>query len=331
MSDYLKTTLEQEEKTLSPFATKSSQSKGRQKPIASDGLRTDFARDRDRILHSKSFRRLKHKTQVFLSPEGDHYRTRLTHTIEVSQIARTIARALKLNEDLAEAIALGHDLGHTPYGHAGERVLAEFCDFSHYKQGLRVVDFIENEGIGLNLTFEVRDGIINHTSKGSPSTLEGVVVTWADRIAYINHDIDDAVRGGVLNIKDIPAKYIKAFGDRNSKRINSMILDIITHSFGKSFVAPSDKFKEDIAGLRQFMFDHVYTRSEAKQEEQKVRDLIAFLYKYYINNLDKIPRYIIDLDSTKEQKVCDYIAMFSDRFAVNKFNELTIPSNWAKI
>jgi len=331
MTNYLDKILQLEEQYLSPYATKSASSKGRQKQISSDNLRTDFARDRDRILHSKSFRRLKHKTQVFLSPEGDHYRTRLTHTIEVSQIARTIARALRLNEDLAEAIALGHDLGHTPYGHAGERVLAKFTNFTHYEQSLRVVDFIENDGEGLNLTFEVRDGILNHTSKGSPSTLEGVIVTWADRIAYINHDIDDAVRGGVLNESQIPKKLVKTFGDTQSKRINSMILDIIANSFNKDFVAPSDKFKQEIGELRQFMFDTVYTSPKAKSEEQKAADLLTFLYEYYIKNIDKIPGYIVELNSSLEQKVCDYISMMSDRFAVNKYNELTIPKNWTKI
>ena len=331
MINYLQTTLEIEDKYLSLYATKSANSKGRQKPIVSDNLRTDFARDRDRILHSKSFRRLKHKTQVFLSPEGDHYRTRLTHTIEVSQIARTIARALKLNEDLTEAIALGHDLGHTPYGHAGERILAKFTNFNHAEQSLRVVEFIENDGEGLNLTFEVRDGILNHTSKGSPSTLEGHIVAWADRIAYINHDIDDALRAGVLKPSDIPSKHIKTFGQTHSKRINSMILDIIGNSFNQNFVAPSDKFKEGIGTLRQFMFDAVYTSPKAKSEEQKAEDLLAFLYQYYIKNPDKIPVYILNLDSTKEQKVCDYISMMSDRFAVSKFNELTIPKNWHKL
>ena len=328
--DYLKPILEQENK-LSEFAAKSANSKGRQVQLKSDGLRTDFARDRDRILHSKAFRRLKHKTQVFLSPEGDHYRTRLTHTIEVSQIARTIARALRLNEDLSEAIALGHDLGHTPYGHAGERALNEFTPFNHAEQSLRVVDFIEQDGKGLNLTFEVRDGILNHTSKGAPSTLEGQIVSWADRIAYINHDIDDAIRAGVIKNSDIPKQSIAAFGATQSARINVMIMDIIANSFNKNKVSPSNDFVKEISFLRQFMFDNVYSGSKAKGKENKAIGILTYLYTYYIKHIDQIPKYILDLDSTKEQKVCDYISMMTDRFAVAKFNELTVPKNWNKL
>ena len=325
-----------EKDTLSPFATFSSMAE-RLRPQSSDNLRLEFSRDRDRILHSKAFRRLKHKTQVFISPDGDHYRTRLTHTLEVSAIARTIARALRLNEDLAEAIALAHDLGHTPYGHAGERALEKFTPFSHAAQCLRVVDFLEGDGVGLNLTVQVRDGILNHTSKGDlPATLEGQIVSWADRIAYINHDIDDALRAGVLKLENIPTKYIKAFGDRHSKRINSMILDIISHSeksfsLHKPVVSPSPKFVELIAGLRQFMFDKVYITSAAKIEEHKAVSVVAFLYSYYCLNINLLPKYILALNTTEEQKVCDYISMMTDRFAVAKFEELSIPRKWAKL
>ena len=331
VKDFLDITYEMEDRYLSEFSVKSQCTQGRQKPIESDGLRTEFQRDRDRILHSKAFRRLKHKTQVFLSPEGDHYRTRLTHTIEVSQIARTIARSLRLNEDLAEAIALGHDLGHTPYGHAGERALDEFVRFNHAEQSLKIVDFIENEGEGLNLTFEVRDGILNHTSKGNPATLEGHVVTWADRIAYINHDIDDAIRGGVLKLEDIPSDYIQTFGTTHSKRINSMILDIIYNSFGKKYVKPSEKYVQSIAGLRQFMFDNVYRSGRARVEEKKAIGMISFLYKYYLSHSNQIPPFILAQDIALEKKVCDYIAMMSDRFANAKFVELSIPRNWQKL
>ena len=239
---------------MSEYAAKAADSKGRERPLAEDGLRTDFQRDRDRILHCKAFRRLKHKTQVFLSPEGDHYRTRLTHTLEVSQIARTIARALRLNEDLTEAIALGHDLGHTPYGHAGEKALNEFTHFAHNEQSLRMVDVLEYNGEGMNLCFEVRDGILNHTSKGKPATLEGQIVAWSDRIAYINHDIDDAVRAGVISETDIPAHFRRLFGERHAARLNSMIMDIITSSENKPRVAPSETFEREIMNLRQYMF-----------------------------------------------------------------------------
>jgi len=329
--NFLETTYAIEEQFLSPYAVKSAQTKGRQRKESSDNLRTEFARDRDRILHSKAFRRLKHKTQVFLAPEGDHYRTRLTHTLEVSQIARTMARALRLNEDLAEAISLGHDLGHTPYGHAGERALDAITPFSHAAQSLRVVEVLEKDGQGMNLTAEVRDGILNHTSKGNPNTLEGQLVTWADRIAYINHDIDDALRARVLAFSDIPISHITTFGDTHAKRINSMILDIIHFSGNKNFVRPSDAFVEQIADLRQFMFDNVYLSGEAKEEDEKAAALIAFLYDYYLKNPDKLPLFIQKLDTTASQRVCDFISMMSDRFASAKFKELTTPKGWSKL
>lgn len=298
--------------------------------MESDGLRTDFQRDRDRILHSKAFRRLKHKTQVFLSPEGDHYRTRLTHTLEVSQIARTISRALRLNEDLTEAIALGHDLGHTPYGHAGEKALGEFTHFAHNEQSLRMVDKLEYDGKGMNLCFEVRDGILNHTSRGNPATVEGQVVAWSDRIAYINHDIDDAVRAGVITELDIPERYRKLFGERNAARINSMIVDIINNSFDKPYARPSEVFEREIMGLREFLFGSVYSSPVAKAEEYKAVDMIRFLYKYFTAHPDKIPEEFRRMDSSVEQKTIDYISMMSDNYAVRCFTEITVPKNWNK-
>lgn len=329
--DYSAVTKEIEDKYLSPYAMHVADTKGRKIPIPPCPLRTEYQRDRDRVIHCKAFRRLKHKTQVFLSPEGDHYRTRLTHTLEVAQIARTIARALRLNEDLTEAISLAHDLGHTPYGHAGERALNEFTHFCHNEQSLRMVDELEYEGKGMNLTFEVRDGILNHTSKGNAATLEGHVVAWSDRIAYINHDIDDAIRGGVIAEEDIPAQFRELFGARNGKRINSMILDIINNSFGKQVIEPSPVFKENINGLRAFMFESVYNSSVAKAEEGKAVAMIKFLYEYYLKRPDLIPREIRDKDSTPEQKVCDYISTMSDNFAVKTYEDITVPKGWSKL
>ncbi len=316
------------EEFLSPYATKSSETKGRLVPIPKCPVRTDFQRDRDRILHCKSFRRLKHKTQVFLSPEGDHYRTRLTHTLEVSQIARTIARALRMNEDLCEAIALGHDLGHTPYGHAGERALNSFTHFKHNEQSLRIVDKLENGGMGMNLCFEVRDGILNHPSSCHPCTNEGVIVSWSDRIAYINHDLDDAIHGGILKNSDIPDIYLQRVGATHGERINSMILDIINHSFGKKEISPSDEFIGYINGLREFLFDKVYFKSKAKEEENKAVDMIKFLYEYYFKHSDELPKNLLDMDSSLEQKVCDFIAGMSDRYAVMVYENITIPTSW---
>lgn len=326
--EYNSITYRIEEEFLSPYATKAADTKGRRFPMEKCTIRTDFQRDRDRILHCKAFRRLKHKTQVFLAPEGDHYRTRLTHTLEVSQIARTIARALRLNEDLTEAIALSHDLGHTPYGHAGEKALNRFTNFKHNEQSLRVVDVLEYDGKGMNLTFEVRDGIVNHTSSGNPATLEGKVVSWSDRIAYINHDIDDAIRGNIISQDDIPKQFLELFGETHGKRINNMILNILENSYGKNYVSPSEEYKENIALLRQFMFDKIYFSSAAKSEEGKAIDMIAYLYEYFYKHLDKIPRDILEIDSTKEQKVCDYISMMSDNYAVMVYKDITIPKNW---
>ena len=330
MRDYRDITFEIEERFFSPFATKSKETKGRAIEIAPSLTRTEFQRDRDRIIHSKAFRRLKHKTQVFLSPEGDHYRTRLTHTLEVSQISRSVARGLRLNEDLTEAISLGHDLGHTPYGHAGERALQYFTHFEHNEQSLRMVDCLEYDGKGMNLTYEVRDGILNHTSRGNASTPEGHIVAWCDRIAYINHDIDDAIRGGVILESDIPEKFRKKFGDNNGARINAMVVDIIENSFDKPTVEPSKEFKVLIMELREFLFEKVYRSSIAKSEEHKAIDMIKFLYEYFYSHQDKIPREFLDMDSTLEQKVCDYISMMSDHYAVKTYEDITVPKSWSK-
>ncbi len=331
MRDYVSVIYEMEERFLSPYAAKSKDTAGRRFPIEPSPMRTEYQRDRDRIIHCKAFRRLKHKTQVFLSPEGDHYRTRLTHTLEVSQIARSIARALRLNEDLTEAISLAHDLGHTPYGHAGERALSEFTHFEHNEQSLRMVDYLEYDGKGMNLTEEVRDGILNHTSRGNAKTLEGHVVAWSDRIAYINHDIDDAVRAGVIKNSDIPEKYRKVFGEYHSKRIDSMIMDVVDNSFGKNFVSPSDQSRENIAGLREWMFENVYRSPLAKSEEHKAVDMIKYLYEYFYEHFELIPEEIRCNQGTKEQKVCDHISMMSDQYAVRVYEDITIPKSWSKL
>ncbi len=254
-------------------------------------MRTIYQRDRDRIIHCKTFRRLKHKTQVFLAPEGDHYRTRLTHTLEVAQIARSIARALNLNEDLTEAIALGHDLGHTPFGHAGERTLNSLCPmgFAHYKQSIRVVEFLEKDGQGLNLTWEVRDGILNHRTSGNPSTLEGKAVRLSDKIAYINHDIDDGIRAGILKESDIPSEYTDVLGNSTKERLNTMISDIIMNSIGKNDLVMSEPVHKAMTELRKFMFESLYLNPTAKSEEAKADKLITELYRYYVANTDKLP------------------------------------------
>ena len=323
-------TQNREYEMLSPYAAKSAESKGRQRPMDCCPLRTDFQRDRDRIIHCKSFRRLKHKTQVFLSPEGDHYRTRLTHTLEVAQIARTIARALLLNEDLTEAIALGHDLGHTPFGHAGERVLDELTGgFEHNEQSLRVVELLE-DGEGLNLTWEVRDGIRNHKKKCTPSTLEGMAVNYADRIAYINHDIDDALRAGV--IKQIPKECEEELGKTHSTRINTMITDIVINSEGKNKLAMSPKIEELTEKLRQFMFSTVYLGSAAKAQEAKAERMIRMLFEAVkekpqlmgADAQDRIGEYGL------VQSVTDFIAGMTDRYAIALFKQIYIPKGWDK-
>jgi dGTPase len=321
-----------EEQYLSPLAARSSRSVGRMRPEEPCEIRTAFQRDRDRIIHSKAFRRLKHKTQVFIIPEGDHYRTRLTHTLEVAQIARTVARALRLNEDLAEAIALGHDLGHTPFGHAGESALNEVMPggFKHNQQSLRVVDELEG-GRGLNLTGEVRDGILNHTGPGLPSTLEGQIVKIADRVAYINHDIDDAIRGGILKIENLPAICLEILGKEHRTRINNMVVDLIENSRDKPLIRMSDRVWEATDKLREFLFERVYIDSEAKSEEGKARHVVQFLFEYWTKHPENLPaehRNRSELVGV-ERAVCDYIAGMTDRYAIAQFKSLFIPRSFA--
>ncbi len=319
-----------EEKILSPYATLSKNTKGRGHEISPCDIRTEFQRDRDRIIHAKSFRRLKHKTQVFLAPAGDHYRTRLTHTMEVSQIARTIARALRLNEDLTEAIALGHDLGHTPFGHTGEFVLDEICSFGfkHYNQSLRVVDFLEN-GTGLNLTFEVRDGIKNHAGGNEAATLEGKIIKLADRIAYINHDIDDALRGNIIKETDIPKNCVKVLGKSHGERINTLICDIVKTSADKPEILMSDEVSSAMNDLREFMFETVYVDSEAKGEDAKARKVIRILFETFMEKPHLLGNLGADIERFGlEQTVCDYIAGMTDNFAIYKFNEIFVPKKW---
>lgn len=319
---------------FSPYASFSDESRGRDRDEEPCLMRTIYQRDRDRIIHCKTFRRLKHKTQVFLAPEGDHYRTRLTHTLEVAQIARSIARALNLNEDLTEAIALGHDLGHTPFGHAGERTLNSLCPmgFAHYKQSIRVVEFLEKDGQGLNLTWEVRDGILNHRTSGSPSTLEGKAVRLSDKIAYINHDIDDGIRAGILKESDIPSEYTDVLGNSTKERLNTMISDIIMNSIGKNDLVMSEPVRKAMTELRKFMFESLYLNPTAKSEEAKADKLITELYRYYVANTDKLPdtykRFITEFDERPEQVVCDYIAGMSDQYSISKFQEIFVPKAW---
>ena len=321
-----------ERQTLSRYATLSENSLGRRVPLEPDPIRPCFQRDRDRILHCKAFRRLKQKTQVFLSPEGDHYRTRLTHTLEVSQIARTISRALRLNEDLTEAIALGHDLGHTPFGHAGEAALTDVTGkpFRHNEQSLRVVDKLEHDGAGLNLTYEVRMAILGHTGDFIPETLEGQVVRASDRIAYINHDIDDAMRAGILKESDIPREIADILGHSHSERINTLVMDMIDHTAETGTLGMRPEVAAAMDELRKFMFARVYTNPVAKGEESKAKDIIRRLYEYYSKNPMKLPAdFIPQLDfDGMDRIVCDYIAGMTDRYAVYKFSELFIPATW---
>lgn len=322
-----------EHEYLSKYASFSDESLGRDRYEEPCTMRTIYQRDRDRILHCKAFRRLKHKTQVFLAPTGDHYRTRLTHTLEVSQIARSISRALRLNEDLTEAIALGHDLGHTPFGHAGERTLNELCStgFSHYKQSIRVVEILEKDGQGLNLTKEVRDGILNHRTSGMPSTLEGKVVRLSDKIAYINHDIDDAIRAKIFSEDAIPKKYTDILGNTTKSRLNTLINDIIDNSMDKNDIYMSDEVGQAMTELRKFMFGSLYMNPTAKSEEKKAYKLITELYGYYMDNVDALPdnyKKFIDCGETVERVVCDYIAGMSDQYSVAKFEEIYVPKSW---
>jgi len=327
--------VEQREKDiLSPYASLSCNSRGRDIPEAQCDIRPVYQRDRDRILHSNSFRRLKDKTQVFLAPEGDHYRTRLTHTLEVSQNARTIAKALRLNEDLTEAIALGHDLGHTPFGHAGERALNRKCPegFEHNEQSVRVVELLEKSGRGLNLTWEVRDGIVNHQTVGTPSTLEGKIVRLSDKIAYCHHDMDDAIRGRVLCENDIPKELRKTLGNTTTERFDTFTHDIIMNSMGKDDICQSLEIKQAMKELRDFMFDNVYTSKVVKGEEGKAERLVETLYDYYLDNIMKLPEIYHTLMNergvSRERAVCDYVSSMSDRFAIATFNEIYLPSSW---
>lgn len=321
-----------EAQVLSAFARLSSRSEGRPRPEEECPVRTCFQRDTDRIVHSKSFRRLMHKTQVFLQPEGDHYRTRMTHTLEVCRIARTMARGLALNEDLTEAAALGHDLGHTPFGHAGERVLNAIVPggFRHFEQSLRVVDKLEKNGDGLNLTHEVRSGILCHTTGHTASTLEGQLVRLADKIAYINHDIDDAIRGGIIYPMDIPLEVSQALGFTHSERINTLVLDVIRASEGKEGIRQSDEKREAMACLREFMFENVYRSPVAKGEEGKAEDMVKTLYEYYVKNPDDLPADFqsIRLEEGVERAVCDYVSGMTDNFAVETYSALFIPKAW---
>lgn len=330
--DYREFIEKQEKETLSPYASLSCESRGREKEVKPCPIRTEYMRDRDRIIHSKSFRRLKHKTQVFLLPMGDHYRTRLTHTLEVSQIARTIARGLRLNEDLTEAIALGHDLGHTPFGHMGEAVLNELVPggFEHNRQSLRMVEKLENDGEGLNLTFEVRDGILNHKLSGNPCTLEGAVVSLSDRIAYVNHDIDDAIRAGVITKDDIPKELNEILGDSHGERINTMIVDVLENSLLKNEVKMSSEVGEALTKLRSFMFERVYLNPLARREEEKSKRLLEQLYFYYLEHIDAVPsEFTKNMEEDgKERIVADYIGCMTDRYAVLDYERLFVPSGF---
>ena len=327
---------EREYEVLSPYAAHAGGSKGRDREEPQCDIRTVYQRDRDRILHSKSFRRLAHKTQVFIAPMGDHYRTRLTHTLEVSQLSRTIAKALRLNDDLCDAIALGHDLGHTPFGHTGERVLNEICPlgFAHFRQSIRVVEVLEKNGEGLNLTWEVRDGILNHRTSGHPSTLEGQIVRFCDKIAYINHDIDDAERAGILSEEDIPKTYREILGGSTRDRLNTLIHDVIYSSLDRADIRMSPEIEKAMMELRKFMFDHVYLNSVAKTEEGKVGRMITMLYQYYEKHVDEMPQEYIDLIKKKGQPeprvVCDYISGMTDQYSISKFQELFVPQSWQK-
>lgn len=322
---------QREYENLSQYATKSAESKGRQADEEQCTIRTDFQRDRDRIVHSKAFRRLMHKTQVFLAPEGDHYRTRLTHTIEVSQIARTIARGASLNEDLAEAIAMGHDLGHTPFGHSGEAVLAEIYPggFRHNVQSLRVVDVLESGSTrrGMNLTMEVRDGIVNHTGSVMPMTPEGQIVKVSDRIAYINHDIDDAIRSGIITVDDLPKESIAILGNTHKKRIDTLVRDMIENTIGRPTAQLSAEKMEAMNDLRTFMFKNVYHNSRVKRVEDinKVKEIVEFLYNYYLENCDELPRELLAMrdEFSIEELVKDHVAGMTDRYALNTYEELT--------
>ena len=319
---------------LADYACSSANSRGRAIEEKSSTSRTEFQRDRDRIIHSSAFRRLEYKTQVFVNHEGDLFRTRLTHTLEVAQIARTTATLLKINPDLTEAIALAHDLGHTPFGHAGEYILNEICEdgFAHYKQSVRVVEILEKKGQGLNLTKEVRDGMLNHRTSGNPATMEGKIVRFSDKIAYINHDIDDAIRGKIITERDIPREYADVLGDTVKDRLNIMIHDIINNSMDKPSIFMSPDVERAMRGLREWMFEHVYRNPAAKGEEGRAQQLIVTLYEYYLKHVDELPEeYLAMMElrgERRERVVCDYIAGMSDGYAIDRFEELFVPKAW---
>lgn len=322
---------------LAPAASFSSKTRGRIREEPKDLLRTEFQRDRDRIIHSKAFRRLSHKTQVFIAPEKDHYRTRLTHALEVAQISRTVARALRLNEDLTEAIALAHDLGHTPFGHIGEDALS-FClkevnaskqEFKHNEQSLRVVDVVEQKGRGLNLTFEVRDGILNHTGDTLPITLEGQIVRICDRIAYVNHDIDDAIRAGVIRFEELPEEPINILGRTHGKRIDTLVKDLVETSSDLKSIRLSQKIEKALMDLRTWLFDAVYLNKEAKSEDEKAKTMLIKLFFYFYKDPKRLPEnFRPSNDEEVPYRICDYIAGMTDRFALNLFEELFVPKRW---
>jgi dGTPase len=320
-----------EREVLSDRATLSTETKGRETEEAPDPIRTSFQLDRDRIVHAKAFRRLKHKTQVFIAPEGDHYRVRLTHTLEVTQIARTLARALRLNEDLAEAIALGHDLGHTPFGHLGEQALSPFLGrpFRHSEQSLRVVDHLEGDGRGLNLTWEVRDGIVNHPwSMPVPSTPEAQVVRLADRAGYVNHDIDDAIRAGLLSEGDLPGEAVSVLGRSHGERIETLVSDIVEATGDGPEVRMSEPVLGAMGTLRDFLFDRVYLRKEAAAEQEKAVALLRALFAYYLDHPDEVPREYRSAPGDLPTHVADYIAGMTDRYALSTYERLFLPQGW---
>ncbi len=323
---------QQEYLLLAPYAAHAAESAGRDHPVSPCDLRTDFQRDRDRIIHCKSFRRLKFKTQVFLSPEGDHYRTRLTHTLEVAQVARTLARSLRLNEDLTEAIALGHDLGHTPYGHIGERTLNNLLPegFRHNEQSLRVVERLENNGAGLNLTREVRQGILSHSGDVQPATLEADCVRRADRIAYLNHDLDDALRSGILRPDAIPPDCLKVLGATHGERIDTMIRDIVTSSSGNACLSMSPSVENAMNGLREFMFERVYRNEWRDPEEARCDYVLRHLFEYYCEHPGEMPEefVMIGYQDGTERSVCDFLSCMTDRYATRKFTALFAPSSF---
>lgn len=324
---------QREKQILSPFASFSCESKGRDRAEPQCEMRTVYQRDRDRILHSKAFRRMNDKTQVFLAAQGDHYRTRLTHTLEVAQIARTIAKALRMNEDLTEAIALGHDLGHTPFGHSGERALNKYCPngFHHNVQSVRVVEKLEKNGRGLNLTKEVRDGILNHQTAGKPGTLEGQIVRLSDKLAYIHHDMDDAMRAGVISEDDIPITLRITLGETNADRLNTMVYDVIHNSLGKETVAMSPEIGEAMMSLRKLMFTDVYTSPLVKAEEKKAVRMLGELFSYYCDHpmeMSEESRQFLNQGEPVEQVACDYISGMTDQYCIHKYNTIFVLQGW---